>query len=95
MKVLVIEKEIPGVKEEQFTPHLRAEGLKAWELYQSGKFRELYFSKDNFAVLILECEDEKEAAEILNTLPLVREGLIDFDIIPLLPYPGFSRLFEK
>jgi hypothetical protein len=44
-------------------------------------------------VLILECADIEEAREVLNTLPLVKEGLITFDVIPLVPYPGFSRLF--
>ena len=29
----------------------------------------------------------------LNPLPLVKEGLITYDIIPLVPYPGFARLF--
>ena len=94
MKILAIEEEVEGVKENQYTPHLKAEAIKTWELYQSGKIRELYFSKDNFAVLILECADEKEALNILSLLPLVKEGLIKFDIIPLVPYPGFGRLFE-
>ena len=92
MKILAIEKEIPGVKEEQYELHLKSEALQAWKLYQEGKIRELYFSKDDCAILILECEDENKAAEILNSLPLVKEGLIEFDIIPLLPYPGFGRL---
>ena len=93
MKILAIEKEIPGAKEEQYELHLKSEALQAWKLYQEGKIRELYFSKDDCAILILECEDENKAAEILNSLPLVKEGLIEFDIIPLLPYPGFGRLF--
>ncbi len=67
-----------------------------WELYQADMFRELYFRKDwPSAVLVLECADVEEANEVLNTLPLVKEGLIAFDIIPLVPYPGFSRLFAE
>jgi hypothetical protein len=30
---------------------------------------------------------------VLETLPLVREGLIAFEVIPLKPYPGLWRLF--
>ncbi len=45
------------------------------------------------AVLVLECVDVDEARHALDTLPLVREGLITFDFIPLGPYPGFARLF--
>ena len=96
MKILAIEKEIPGVMEEEFGPHLEAEAAKVWELYQADIFRELYFCKDwPSAVLVLECADVEEANEVLNTLPLVKEGLIAFDIIPLVPYPGFSRLFAE
>ena len=97
MKILAIEKEVPGVTADQFTPHLKkAEAARVWELYQAGVFRELYFRQDRpDAVLILECADVAEASQVLNTLPLAREELIAFDIIPLIPYPGFSRLFAK
>jgi hypothetical protein len=94
MVILALEKELPGVTGEQFRPHLEAEAARVWELYQAGVFRELYFRADlPAAVLILECADVEEADQVLNTLPLVQKGLIAFDIIPLVPYPGFSRLF--
>jgi muconolactone delta-isomerase len=96
MKILAIEKEVPDLTTEDFKPHLKAEAVKVWELYQAGVFRELYFRQDRSeAVLILECADVEDANEVLNTLPLVKEGLITFDIIPLGPYPGFSRLFAE
>ena len=97
MKILAMEKEMPNVIAEKFTPHLKkAEAARVWELYQAGVFRELYFRQDRSdAVLVLECADVAEANQALNTLPLVKEGLIAFDIIPLIPYPGFARLFAK
>ena len=96
MKILAMEKEVPGVTGEDFKPHLKAEAVRVWELYQTGMFRELYFRADRHeAILILECADIKEAHEVLNTLPLVKESLITFDVIPLVPYPGFSRLFAE
>lgn len=96
MKILAIEKEIPGIKEDDYKPHLKPEALKAWELYQQGIIRELYFTEnDHSAVLILECKDADETNKYLNTLPLVKEGLIKFDVFPLIPYPGFERLFNK
>jgi hypothetical protein len=65
-----------------------------WELYQSGVIRELYFRGDRSdAILILECADEGEAQQVLDSLPLVQAGLITFEVIPLVPYPGFGRLF--
>ena len=94
MKILAIEKETPGTTDRQFAPLLRQEAERGWDLYQSGVIRELYFRADREeAVLILECQDLEEASRVLESLPLVKNGLISFDLIPLMPYPGFERLF--
>lgn len=94
MKILAMEIETEGIQPEQFQPHLKAEASRVWELYQKGTIRELYFRGDRSeAVLILECGDADEAKEVLGSLPFVQEGLISFEIIPLIPYPGFARLF--
>ena len=96
MKILAIERELDGATAGQFQQHLEREALRVWELYQAGIIRELYFREDETsAVLILECKDKSVAEDVLNSLPLVKEGLITFDIIPLIPYPGFSRLFAE
>jgi hypothetical protein len=96
MKILALERELPGVTAGQFQSHLRAEAERAWTLYQDGIIREMYFNGDaHTAVLILECADTDEARRILDTLPLVRAGLITFDVIPLVPYDGFARLFVQ
>jgi hypothetical protein len=96
MKKLAMEKDLQGVTEEDFKPHLKKEAARVLVLYQAGVLRELYFRADQpNAVLVLECGSIKEAGEVLSTLPLVKEGLIAFDIIPLVPYPGFSRLFVE
>ncbi len=96
MKIHAIEREIPDVKAEQFPPFLKAEARRVWFLYQAGTIRELYFRQDqSTAVIILECKDLQEAEDNLSTLPLVREGLIRFEMIPLKPDPGFSRLFAE
>lgn len=96
MKILAIEHERPGVTDEQFQPHLKAEGQRAWELYQAGVLREMYFRQDRAeAVLVLECDSVDEAHAALESLPLVQAGLITFELIPLRPYPGFARLFTE
>ncbi len=96
MKILALEHENPKLTAEDFGPHLKAETRRVWELYQSGIIREIYFRADQTcAVLVLECENVQEADKVLSTLPLVREKLIRFELIPLIPYPGFERLFEE
>jgi muconolactone delta-isomerase len=96
LKILALEREQPGITGEQYQPHLRAEAARTWELYQAGVLRELYFrGGQSCAVLVLECAAVAEAEQVLASLPLVREGLITFEVIPLVPYPGFARLFAK
>lgn len=95
MKILALEKSVPNVTSEQFAPHLKAEAAHVWELYKSGQLREIYFRGDRTeAVLILECTDLEEAHQVLGTMPMVQGGLIEFDVIPLKPYPGLERLFR-
>jgi muconolactone delta-isomerase len=94
MKVLAIEREMPGVKDSVYTPYLEAEARKAWELQQQGLIREIYFTDEHCAVLVLEANDKAHAREILGQLPLVQQKLIDFELMALTAYPGFARLFK-
>jgi len=94
MKILAIEKDIPGATGVASRSLLKDEAARVWELYQSGVLREIYFRQGRTnAVLVLECASLEDASLILGTLPLVHERLIEFEVIPLIPYPGISRLF--
>ncbi len=93
MRVLALERETPGGK---LSSHLlKAEARRVWELYREGIVREAYFRADvREAVLILEARDVPAAKAILGTLPLVESGSLVFEVIPLIPYDGFQRLFS-
>jgi muconolactone delta-isomerase len=95
MRILAIERGVAGVTSDRFTPELGAEeARRVWELHQDGTIRELYFRADETsAVLTLECPDAAAAQAVLETLPLVKAGLIRFEVLPLRAYPGFARLF--
>jgi hypothetical protein len=95
MKILAIEKEIPGVADGDYKPWLEAEAKMAWELHQQGLIRELYFTEEHCAVLILEAPDLAHAREIVDQLPLVQQKLIDFELHLLNAYTGFQRLFKS
>ena len=96
MKIIAIEVETPGYASEDFAPHLDAEARTLWRLYQEGFVREMYFRQDRTeAVLVLEAADVKTAEQKLQQLPLVKNGLISFELIPLRAYPGFERLFSS
>jgi len=95
MKILALEIELPDREPADFQPHLLAEAHRVWQLHQAGILREIYFRDDqDTAVLVLECPSVAEGRKILASLPLVQAGLIDFEVIPLKPYPGYARLFS-
>jgi len=43
---------------------------------------------------MLEVKNKAEAKKALGKLPFVSKKLIEFELIPLKPYPGFKRLFK-
>lgn len=92
MKYLAIEKEIENVDWNNSEAILKEEAKTALKLFEKGLIRELYFDEENNAILILECGSKTDAEKTLSELPLVKAGMINFDIRELKAYTGFSRL---
>ena len=80
---------------EKVQTHLKDEMVVTWEHYKQGKIRELYFRQDNpGVVLMMECNSLDEAQELLDELPLVKEHLIEFELIPLGYFEPLETLFD-
>ena len=95
MKFLLLEKETPGIDTENFQEYLEDEAAHVWLLVQQGIIRETHFAADTHtAVLMLECANREEVEKTIAGFPLVKAGLITFDVIALKPYNGFERLFK-
>lgn len=94
MKFLAIEKEIDNSDWSDTEGVLRYEAQHAYNLYLEGTIREIYFNEENCAVLIVECENKTAATELLAAFPLVKAGLIEFELTELRPYTGFKRLIQ-
>ncbi len=95
MKILAIEKNLDGVDWDGAEAILEKEAQKVFQLYLSGRLREIYFTENKNAVLILETRNKETAEELLNSLPLVKHKMIRFDIMELKPYNGFEWLQKK
>jgi hypothetical protein len=76
MKFLAIEKELAGTDWTAADEILKRETRRVLELFKQDKLREIYFTNDHRAVLILECSNRDEATEILYLLPLVQQNMI-------------------
>ena len=96
MKILVLPKPIEGVAREELLQHAGSEIQAVWELYAQGICREFYTraNEPGRVVLMFECATMEAAKEALATLPFAQLHLIDFDLIPLAPFTGLTRLFR-
>jgi hypothetical protein len=94
MKILAIENEMEGVEWNHLALLLKEEAQHVYGLYLRGTLREIYFTENKNAVLVLETEDKATALQILETLPLVKAGKIKFEVMELRPYTGYERLMN-
>ncbi len=96
MKVLVLPKPMEGIPREQLLQRAGEEIRAVWDLYEQGIVREFYtrVNEPGRVVLILESASVEAAQEALATLPFAQLHLLDFDVIPLAPFVGLTRLFQ-
>lgn len=95
MKLLAIEKETNVVNWDEENETLINESYQVYHLFQEGIIRDIYFTETENAVIVLECASREEAIIVLETLPLVKAGLISFEVMELRPYTGFDRIIQK
>ena len=87
--VLVIETAKQGVTAQQIMAFIPEEIQATVKLYLDGKIREWYSRGDGKGVIFLvNAKTEDEARAIMETLPLAKEQLMDYEYIsvgPLMP----------
>ena len=94
MKILAIENEIEGVAWDNSADLLKDEAQHIYNLYLSDSLREIYFTENKNAILVMETDDKKAAIKLLDTLPLVKSGKIKFEVMELRPYTGYERIMK-
>jgi len=95
MKILAIEREVKGAKWDTVGDLLKNEARHVFELYLSDILREIYFTENKNAVLVLESTDKSTAKKVLDSFPLVEAGMIKFELMELRPYNGYERLINE
>jgi muconolactone delta-isomerase len=83
-------------KIEQVLPVVKPEAAKVWELYASGFLRSIHYIADKSgAVLLCEANTVEEINAMIAQLPMAQAGVMQFEVIPLLPYTGTAELFAQ
>ncbi len=95
MKILALEREINGADWNDAETLLEQEAHHVFQLYLNDHLREIYFTENKTAVLILETENQAAAEHLLNQLPLVKAGKIRFEVMMLKPYTGYTRIIQN
>jgi hypothetical protein len=95
MKFFALEVENQPINWNEVDPGLlKAEARCLFDLQQADLIRQVYFTADTkSAVIEWECDSIEKVCASIETFPLVKAGLIHFNVIPLVPYSGFNRLF--
>jgi muconolactone delta-isomerase len=74
----------------EFASLVDAEIERARELYADGFIRQIWHRGDRpGACILIEADSLEQARARLQTLPLIRAGMLDVSIVPLMPYAGF------
>jgi hypothetical protein len=94
-RVLALDRLRDAVTVDELAPHLTEEAAEAWALCKAGIIRENYRRTDRpGAALVLEAAGVDGARAVLDGLPLVRAGLVEFECLSLATFMGFDALFE-
>ena len=72
-----------------------AERLK--ELYAEGTLRQVWAldRAEHGGAALLEADSAEHAHDLLATVPLVKIDYNDYDLFPLIPYPGFGPALPR
>lgn len=96
MQFLIIGRIVAGTGIEQVLPFVKPEAAKVWELYASDRLRSIHYISDKSgAVLLCEANNIEEINTMIAQLPMGQGGVMQFEIISLLPYTGTAELFAQ
>jgi hypothetical protein len=96
MQVLVIARVKSGTAMETVLPFISPEAVQAWEFYSQEQIRQMFYIADmSGAVMFWEGESVESVTQQVQKLPMVKEGILSCEVLPLKPYTGYESLFIK
>ena len=96
MQFLMIATIKPNTPKRKVIELIRLEAAAAFKLYAREIVRSIHFKADmSGAVMLMEADTQAEIEKALDTLPMVHQGVLSTEIIPLKPYDAYVKLFEK
>ena len=91
MQFLSISRLRDGLTEADYGALVEGEVQQARALYSAGSIRQIWHRADvRGACLLWEADNEETVQRMLQTFPFVQAGIVEIELIPLIPYAGFQ-----
>jgi len=101
MQILVVLRTLPSTTPERLGPLVKPEAEEIWALHLNGTLRAAHFLQapgapfPNGVTLMLETDSLATGEALIGALPMVAEGLIAAEILPLAPFTSYAALFAN
>lgn len=95
MQIIAILRVKPETTEERQAPLRKPEAAEVWRLMSADVVRSIHFIPGPGALLHIESNDEAEARAHVGELPMVKQGVVAVELLPLKPFTGLEALFAS
>lgn len=95
MKVFAIASASPALTPDKIQKHLPNEVPATLRLYLDGKVEQFWFREKSGPIFLLNVDSVEQAKATLDTLPLVAEGLMTYELLPVTPLKPLGLLIQS
>jgi hypothetical protein len=95
MKVFAIASATPALTPEKIQQHMPNEVPATLKLYLDGKVEQFWFREKAGPIFLMNVESVEQAKATLDALPLVADGLMSYELLPVGPLLPLGRLIAN
>ena len=95
MKVFAIASAQPSLTPDKLQQHMPNEVPATLKLYLDGKVEQFWFREKAGPIFLMNVESVEQAKANLDALPLVADGLMTYELLPVGPLAPLGRLIQN
>ena len=95
MKVFAIASAQPSLTPDKLQQHMPNEVPATLKLYLDGKVEQFWYREKAGPIFLMNVESVEQAKATLDALPLVADGLMTYELLPVGPLAPLGRLIQN
>jgi hypothetical protein len=95
VKVFAIASAQPSLTPDKLQQHMPNEVPATLKLYLDGKVEQFWFREKAGPIFLMNVESVEQAKATLDALPLVADGLMTYELLPVGPLAPLGRLIQN